>query len=141
MGDIIAFIIFIGGIIAAITFFVLKSSLVKEEYFGDIKKGPMYFGTCLPVILYFILEGGPKGFDIIISLLLIAIFITYLISYNNSLKASPVTISGRQIPEMVRHKILFMFLLSPIAVVVYFVTLILIVFALRDFFKKSKDGE
>lgn len=139
MGDTIAFIIFIGGIIAAIAFFVLKSSLVKEGYFEDIRKGPMYFGTCLPIILYFILEGGPKGLDIPISLLLVVIFITYLISYNNSLKASPKTISGRQIPETVRHKIVFMFLLSPIAIVVYFVTLILIVFALRDFFNKSKN--
>jgi len=141
MKDILAFIIFIAGIVIGIVFYFLRHSLVKEGYFDDIRKGPFYYGVALPIILYFVLEGGPKGLDWLIATLLIVGFFSSVFIHSISLKENPVTLSGRAVPDSVRTKIILVFIFSPVAVVVYFVTLVVIVSSIKDALKRSGKGD
>ena len=138
MGDVIAFLVFVGFIVAGILFTV-TGGYIKEN---NLRKGEngllLLFGIMLPLIVYLFCEGEPSILDVIISLAIISVYIYSVLNYTANLKNKDIIMS---LPEEMREtavrKIRMHLLLAPLGAIVYFVIYVLIISAIRKMMGKK----
>ncbi|MCH5267493.1 MAG: hypothetical protein J1E62_04030 [Lachnospiraceae bacterium] len=139
MGDVIAFLVFVGLIVAGILFAATGNFIKSNDLSKGVNGWLLFFGIMFPLIIYFICEGGASVLDVIVSLLLISVYIYVVLNYIAELKNKDIIMS---LPEEMRETavrtIRMRLLLAPLGAIVYFVVFVLIISAIKQMLERKK---
>lgn len=140
MKDTIEFLVFIGFIVVGISFFNTKSYLDKNNLNKNVPLGLVLFGYFLPITIYFICEGGATFLDVVLSIVIVAVYLHLVFQHVRALKSKEDILAlSPEMQDTAVSKIRKYLLLLPLGTIVLFVILVLIVSMLEEAAKKKKD--